>query len=99
LSVSWVNAVVVRGDFMNQFNFSESHIQKTNRIMLIIFPFLILCAVGFALFITDYKVKVLIPLGVIFLIMTAILAIEALLINRSLRKMKVLIHEDEIIKQ
>ena len=85
---------------MEQFNFSESRIQKTNRIMLIFFPFLILCAAGLALFISDYKVsKVLIPLGVTSLIMTAILAIEIPLINRSLRKMKVLIYEDEIIKQ
>ena len=85
---------------MYQFNFSESRIRKTKRIMLILLPFLILCTVGFALFIADYKVsKVLIPLGVMFLIMTAILAIEIPLINRSLRKMKVLIYEDEIIKQ
>ena len=85
---------------MEQFNFSESRIQKTNRIMLIIFPFFILCAAGFALFISDYKVsKALITLVVPFLIMTAILAIEIPLINRSLRKMKVLIYEDEIIKQ
>jgi len=84
---------------MEQFDFSESRIQKTRRNILIVFPFVILCLVGFALFITDYKVKVLIPLGVISLIMTAILAIEILLINRSLRKMKVLIYEDEIIKQ
>ena len=85
---------------MEQINFSESRIQKTNRIMLIFFPFLILCAAGLALFISDYKVsKVLIPLGVTSLIMTAILAIEIPLINRSLRKMKVLIYEDEIIKQ
>lgn len=84
---------------MNQFNFSESHIRKTNRNILIVFPFVILCAVGFALSIADYKVKVLIPLSVIFFIMTAILAIEKLLIDRSLRKMKVLIYEDKIIKQ
>jgi len=90
---------LVRGDFMEQFNFSESRIRKTKRNILIFFPFVILCLAGFALFITDYKVKVLIPLGVIFLIMTAIFAIEGLLINRSLRKMKVLIYEDKIIKQ
>lgn len=85
---------------MEQFNFSESRIQKTNRIILFLIPFLILCTAGFALFISDYKVsKVLIPLGVTSLIMTAIFAIETPLTNRSLRKMKVLIHEDEIIKQ
>ena len=85
---------------MEQFNFSESHIRKTNRNILIVFPFVILCAAGFALFIFDLKVStVIIPLGVRFLIITAILAIEILLMNRSSRKMKVLIYEDKIIKQ
>jgi hypothetical protein len=85
---------------MEEFNFSESRIQKTNRIILFLIPFLILCTAGFALFIFDLKViTVIIPLGIRFLILTAILAIEILLINRSLRKMKVLIREDKIIKQ
>lgn len=88
------------GNVMNQFDFSESRIRKTNRNMLIFAPFLILCVAGFALFIADYKVsKVLIPLGVTFLIMMTILAIEIPLMNRSSRKMKVIIYEDEIIKQ
>ena len=84
---------------MEQFNFSESRIRKKNRNILIVFPFVILCAAGFALSIADYKVKILIPLSAIFLIMTAILIIEILLMNRSSRKMKMLIYEDKIIKQ
>jgi len=99
LSVTWGNAVIISGDFMEQFNFSESRIRKTNRNILIVFPFVILCAAGFALSNADYKVKILIPLSVIFLIMTAIIGIEILLMNRSSRKMKVLIYEDKIIKQ
>ena len=84
---------------MEQFTFSEGHIQKTTRNILIVFPFFVLCLAGFTLSIFDYKVKVLIPLSVTLLIMTAILAIEKLLIDRSSRKMKVLIYEDKIIKQ
>ncbi|MHC4171408.1 MAG: hypothetical protein ACYST5_00495 [Planctomycetota bacterium] len=84
---------------MEQFDFSEGRIRKKTRNILIVFPFVILCLAGFALSIADYKVKVLIPLSVILLIMTAILVIEKLLIDRSLRKMKVLIYEDKIIKQ
>ncbi len=52
---------------MNQFNFSENHIRKTNRIMLIMFPFLVLCALGFALFVSDSKIsEIIIPLCSIF---------------------------------
>lgn len=85
---------------MYQFNFSESHIRKTNRNMLIGFSFLFLCALGFALFISDFDVSAALPaVGVPCLIMASILAIEKFLIDRSLHKMKVLIYEDKIIKQ
>ena len=68
--------------------------------MLIGFSFLFLCALGFALFICDFNVWLaLYAVGVPFLIMASILAIERFLIDRSLRKMKVLIYEDKIIKQ
>ena len=92
--------IQVKRGIMYQFDFSKDHIKKTNRNMMLFFPFLTLCLVGFTLFITDYKVnKVLIPLGVTFLIMGAIVAIEIPLMNRSSRRMKVLLYDNEIIKQ
>ena len=85
---------------MDQFDFSENHIRKTNRNMLIIISFLFLCGIGFALFISDFDVSLALPaVGIPCLIMASIYTIEILLLNRSNRKMKVFIYEDKIIKQ
>jgi len=54
----------------------------------------------FALYLSNFRIeKVLIPLGFTLLIFGIIIAIEIPLINRRLRKLRILIDEDKLVKQ
>jgi len=86
---------------MNEFEFSESHIKKTTRIFLfIVFPTLMLCLVGFASFISGFNIgKTIMSMAIASLMMGIIFAIEFPLINRRLRKMKVAIFDDRLVRR
>lgn len=84
---------------MSEFNFSESFIRRRKRLILIVFPFIALCVLVFAFFITGFKILPLLISSITFLILAAIVTIELLLIFRSLRKMKVIVYDDKLIKQ
>lgn len=88
------------GNTMREFSYSETFIKQTDRIFLILFCFIAVCLVIFALYFSNLSiektlivtVRTLLLLGIIFLV-------QPLLINRRLRKLKVLIYEDKLVRQ
>lgn len=85
---------------MREFNFSENFIKKSKKNLLIVFLLAIVCMTGFALFITGFQLNEVFPSIIFaFLIMAVIFAIQAPLNFCSLRRIKILIHEDKIVKQ
>jgi hypothetical protein len=53
----------------------------------------------FVFFITGFRIRPLLISSITFLILAAIVTLELLLIFRSLRKMKVIVYDDKLIKQ
>ncbi|OHB84324.1 MAG: hypothetical protein A2Z38_08440 [Planctomycetes bacterium RBG_19FT_COMBO_48_8] len=85
---------------MREFGYSETFIREGNRGILIFGLFLVPFLVIFALYVSNFRIeKALIPLGFTLLIFGIIIAIEIPLINRRLRKLRILIDEDKLVKQ
>ncbi len=84
---------------VTEFNYSESVIRQRKSLILTVFPFIALCFLMFAFFITGFKIRPLLISSTTFLILAAIVTIPVLLIFRSLRKMKVIVYDDKLIKQ
>jgi hypothetical protein len=84
-----------------QFDFSEDQANNRYRNILFVFiPAMIVCVIGFGLFITDFQVKkVLLCTFPALLIMFVIIVIEKPLVYRSLRKIKAFVNNDKIVKQ
>jgi len=83
-----------------EFGFSETFIRKGNRTILVSILYIIFVAVGFSLYLSNFQIKkTLFVVGYALLITGTIIAIEIPLINRRLRKLKVLIDEDKLIRQ
>jgi len=83
-----------------EFGFSETFNQEGNRRILVFFCFLILFLLAFALYFTNFRIqKALSSVGITVLILGTISAIEISLLNRRMRKLKVLIEEDRLIIQ
>lgn len=86
---------------MSEFDFSEDHIKKTHRIILIVvIPLTVVFAVVFSLILSDFDVKEasIVACGALLLSGTC-LVIGTRRANRSLRRMRVLSDEDKIVKQ
>ena len=85
---------------MREFDFSEKIIREERRRLLVIFCFLALFIVIFALYISNFRIEeALIAVGITLLVVGIIFSVEIPLINRRLRKLKVLIYEDKLVKQ
>ena len=85
---------------MKEFGFPETSIRKANRALLIFWLSMVPFLAIFALYVTNFRIeKALIPLGFTLLISGLIIAIEIPLFNRIMRKPKVFIDEDKLIKQ
>ena len=85
---------------MEEFTFSENFLQERKRDLLILSPYLALASFGFGLFWAGYQVKEALTVWVVvFSAAIAIFAIVWPISSRSLRNMKVLVHEDKIVKQ
>ena len=85
---------------MMEFNFSETYIKKRLDIVLITFFVCAFLIIGFGLYLTSFDLEgTVIISGIVILQMAVIFAIEVPLIFRSLRKMKVVVLDDKIIKQ
>ena len=85
---------------MREFGYSETFIREGNRGILFFGLFLVPFLVIFALYVSNFRIeKALIPLGFTLLISGLIIAIEIPLFNRIMRKPKVFIDEDKLIKQ
>jgi hypothetical protein len=69
--------------------------------MILVFTiFLIFFAVAFALYVSNFRIeKAMVAAGIAILIFGIIMTIEIPLINRRLRKLKVFIYEDKLIRQ
>ncbi len=80
---------------MTEFNFSENFIRQRKRLTLTIF----LCLFMLAFFITGLKTGRILISCITCLILVGIVTIEQRLIFRSLRKMKVIVYGDQLIKQ
>jgi len=83
-----------------QFDYSTEHDKRANRfIFYVVLPMTALFATGFALFVTKGNFReVLLPAIGSWLIVTIILVIERPLIDRHLRKKKIIITEGKIIR-
>ena len=82
-----------------EFNFSERYIQQRKHSLLILFFFMALGIIWFCLLITDYNViETLRVSSIVILIFAIILTIEIPLIFSSLRKMKLKIYDNKIVK-
>ena len=85
---------------MKEFGYSETFIREGNRGILFFGLFLVPFLAIFALYLSNFRIeKALIPLGFTLLIFGIITAIEIPLINRRLRKLRILIDEDKLVKQ
>ena len=85
---------------MREFGYSETFIREGNRGILFFGLFLVPFLVIFALYVSNFRIeKALIPLGFTLLIFGIIIAIEIPLSNRRLRKLRILIDEDKLVKQ
>jgi len=85
---------------MREFGYSETFIREGNRGILIFGLFLVPFLAIFALYLSNFRIeKALIPLVFTLLIFGIITAIEIPLINRRLRKLRILIDEDKLVKQ
>jgi len=68
--------------------------------ILVFILFLIFFLLAFALYFSNFRIeKALVAVGITILILGTIMAIETPLINRRLRKLKVFIYEDKLIRQ
>lgn len=89
-----------KGYVMREFNFSETFIWEMLRRGLALVLFLLFFIPAFALYISNFRIKeILLPAGITILVFGIIWTIEILLINRRLRKLKVLIYDDKLVKQ
>jgi len=85
---------------MREFGYSETVIKQLNRIFLILFCLMAVFLVIFALYFSNLRIeKTLIVTGRTLLLLGIIFLVEPLLINRRLRKLKVLIYEDKLVRQ
>ena len=85
---------------MREFSCAETFIKQTNRLFLIFFCVIAVCLVIFALYFSNFRIeRALIAAGKTLLFAGIIFFIEILLINRRLRKLKVLIYEDKLVRQ
>ena len=85
---------------MREFGYSETFIREGNRGILFFGLFLVPFLVIFALYVSNFRIeKALIPLGFTLLIFGIIIAIEIPLSNRRLRKLRILIDEDKLVRQ
>jgi len=85
---------------MREFGFSEISIRQGSRMILVFILFLIFFLLAFALYFSNFRIeKALVAVGITILILGTIMAIETPLINRRLRKLKVFIYEDKLIRQ
>ena len=83
-----------------EFGFSEASLRERRRTLLVAFLFFTFSAVIFSLFVFDLNVKAaLVAAGICLLNVAVIMAIEIPLINWRLRRLKVFIDEDKIVKQ
>ena len=85
---------------MKEFCYSETFIKQLNRIFLILFCLMAVSLVIFALYFSNLGIeKTLIVTGRTLLLLGIIFLVEPLLINRRIRKLKVLIYEDKLVSQ
>ena len=85
---------------MIEFEISESSIGQKKRIILITSVFLIFFLVLFALYVSNFKIhKALVGLGITILVLGIGSVIEIAILNRIIRKPKVLVDEEKLIKQ
>ena len=85
---------------MREFGYSETFIREGNRGLLFLGLFMVPFLAIFALYVSNFRIEqALIPLGFTLLIFGIIIAIEIPLINRRLRKLRILIDEDKLIRQ
>ena len=88
------------GEVMMEFKFSEAHIKKRTKIIFIGLFCCVFAALGFIFYLTNFDVKKSIYIaGIVILWNAVIFIIEVPLIFRSMRKMKVLVLDDKIIKR
>ena len=85
---------------MREFGYSENFIREGDRRLLVFSCFLIFYLLAFALYFTNFRIqKALSAVGITVLIFGTISIIELYLLNRRMRKLKVLIDEDRLIIQ
>jgi hypothetical protein len=85
---------------MREFGYSENFIREGDRRLLVLIVYFILLAVAFSLYLSNFQIiKALFVAGYALLITGIMMAIEIPLLNRSMRKRKVLIDEDRLIIQ
>ncbi|HUV67279.1 MAG TPA: hypothetical protein VMW24_25540 [Sedimentisphaerales bacterium] len=85
---------------MREFGFSETFIRAGNRNLAAAVLFFAFFAGALAWYICDFRIRIaLIVMGRVSIVLGPILAIETVLLDRRLRKLKVLVHQDRIAKQ
>ncbi|MHC4143719.1 MAG: hypothetical protein ACYSWW_12990 [Planctomycetota bacterium] len=85
---------------MREFGFSGTFIREGRRRILVLILFLTAFLLAFALYYSDFRIeRALVAVGICLLILGVIMAIEIPLINRRLRKLRVLIYEDKLVRQ
>jgi hypothetical protein len=83
-----------------EFGFSEASIRKGNILILVLILFLLPFLVIFALYLSHLDIKAtLVAVSYTILIFGIITAIEIPLMNRSMRKLKVFVDKDKLIRQ
>jgi membrane protein YdbS with pleckstrin-like domain len=83
-----------------EFGFSETSIRERIRTLLVAFLFFAVSAVVFCLFVLNLNLKPALAVsGITLLYLAVIMAIEIPLINWRLRKLKVFVDGDKIVKQ
>jgi len=83
-----------------EFRIPETSIGQKKRIIIVTSVLFIFFLVAFALYASDFRIqKALVGLGITVLVLGTISVIEIAILNRIIRKPKVLVDEDKLIRQ
>ncbi len=85
---------------MREFRIPETSIGQKKRIIIVTSVLFIFFLVAFALYASDFRIqKALVGLGITVLVLGTISVIEIAILNRIIRKPKILVDEDKLIRQ
>ncbi len=89
-------------DSSREFGYSETFIREGNRNLALLFPLFVFVGGACVWYISDFTMEIeeaAVVAGIPITALGAVLAIEKALLNRRLRKLRVFIYDDKLVKQ